>query len=117
MGLRADSRYDEADAGVRLLYGDGAVVLEVPVVRLDDWVREHELDRLDVVKLDIEGAELAALSGGSHTFKRLQPRAVLVEDKRPEARPRLHALLDELGYVPTGEVLDNNALFRPAPQS
>ncbi|NUR97163.1 MAG: FkbM family methyltransferase [Kribbellaceae bacterium] len=115
VALRADSRYDEADAGVRSLYGDGAVVQEVPVVRLDDWARQHELDRLDVVKLDIEGAEPAALSGGSHTFKRLRPRAVLVEDKRPEARAQLHALLDEFGYLPTGEVLDHNALFRPAP--
>lgn len=114
VALRTDSRYDEADAGVRSLYGDGAVVQDVPVVRLDDWAREHRLDRLDVVKVDIEGAETAALTGGSRTFKRLRPRAVLVEDKRPDERARLHAVLDELGYLPTGQVLDNNALFRPA---
>ena len=111
--LRADSRYDDADAGVRSLYGDGNVVQEVPVIRLDDWAREHELTRLDVVKLDIEGGEVAALSGAAHTLTRLQPRAVLVEDKRPELRARLHAVLDELGYRPTGDVLDHNALFRP----
>ncbi|WP_410788749.1 FkbM family methyltransferase [Kribbella sp. C-35] len=111
--LRADSRYDEADAGVRSLYGDGEVVQEVPVLRLDDWAREHELDRLDVVKLDIEGAELAALAGASRTIKRLRPRAVLVEDKRPESSGRMHAVLDELGYLPTGAVLDHNAVFRP----
>jgi FkbM family methyltransferase len=111
--LRADSRYDDADAGVRSLYGDGAVVQEVPVVRLDDWAREHQLTRLDVVKLDIEGGELAALSGAAHTLTRLQPRALLVEDKRPEVSARLHAVLDELGYRPTGAVLDHNALFRP----
>jgi hypothetical protein len=111
--LRADSRYDEADAGVRSLYGDGGVVQEVSVVRLDDWTRDHGLDRLDVVKLDIEGAEIAALTGASRTIKRLRPRAVLVEDKRPQSRARLHAVLDELGYRPTGEVLDHNAVFRP----
>lgn len=108
--LRADRRYDEADAGVRSLYGDGDVVQEVPVVRLDDWA--CGLERLDVVKLDIEGAEIAALSGATRTFKRLQPRVVIVEDKRPESRARLHAVLDELGYLPTGEVLDHNAVFR-----
>ncbi|HWD78266.1 MAG TPA: FkbM family methyltransferase [Kribbella sp.] len=111
--LRADSRYDEADAGVRSLYGDGRTVQEVSVVRLDDWAREHRLDRLDLVKIDIEGAELEALAGAARTVKRLQPRAVLVEDKRPETRARLYAVLNELGYLPTGEVLDNNALFRP----
>lgn len=111
--LRADSRYDEADAGVRSLYGDGAVVQEVPVIRLDDWVGEHALQRLDVVKLDIEGSEVSALTGAAHTLTRLQPRALLVEDKRAETSARLHAVLDELGYRPTGEVMDHNALFRP----
>ncbi|TCC12516.1 FkbM family methyltransferase [Kribbella soli] len=111
--LRTDSRYDEADAGVRSLYGDGDVVQEVSVVRLDDWAREHELDRLDVVKLDIEGSESAALTGATRTLKRLQPRALLVEDKRSDSSARLHAVLDECGYLPTGEVLDRNAVFRP----
>jgi FkbM family methyltransferase len=113
--LRADSRYDEADAGVRSLYGDGAVVQKVPVIRLDDWVREHALSRLDVVKIDIEGAEVSALSGAARTLKRLRPRALLVEDKRIESSARLHAVLDELGYQATGEFLDHNALFRPEP--
>ncbi|WP_433164488.1 FkbM family methyltransferase [Kribbella sp. CA-247076] len=109
--LRADSRYDEADAGVRSLYGDGAVVQEVRVIRLDDWGRS--LDRLDMVKLDVEGSEIAALTGGAQTLRRLRPRALLVEDKRSESSARLHAVLDELGYRPTGDVLDHNALFRP----
>jgi FkbM family methyltransferase len=107
--LRTDSRYDEADAGVRSLYGDGAVAQEVPVVRLDNYA----LGRLDVVKLDIEGAEISALAGAAHTLTRLRPRAVLVEDKRSESSARLHAVLNELGYQPTGEMLDHNALFRP----
>jgi hypothetical protein len=96
---------------VRSLYGDGAVVQEVPVIPLDDWARE--LERLDVVKLDIEGGEISALSGAARTLKRLRPRALLVEDKRRESSARLHAVLDELGYQPTGDVLDHNALFRP----
>ena len=112
--LRADSRYNGADAGVRSLYGDGDVVQEVPVIRLDDWARSSGLTRLDLVKLDIEGGEIAALSGAAHTLTRLRPRALLVEDKRADLSARLHAVLDELGYRPTGEVLDHNAVFRPA---
>ncbi|WP_328996564.1 FkbM family methyltransferase [Kribbella sp. NBC_01245] len=110
--LRADSRYDVADAGVRSLSGDGEIVQQVPVVRLDDWAAEHGLDRLDVVKLDVEGAEHAALSGGRRTLTRLKPRVVPVEDKRAEGRRELHDLLAALGYHPTGQVLDHNALFR-----
>jgi FkbM family methyltransferase len=111
--LHADSRYDLADAGVRSLYGDGQVIQRVPVIRLDDWVREHSLDRLDIVKLDIEGSESAALAGATRTLQRLQPRAVLVEDKRADQRPRLYDVLDGLGYRHSGRVFDNNALFRP----
>jgi FkbM family methyltransferase len=111
--LHADPRYDPADSGVRSLQADGEVVQDVPVIRLDDWVREHSLERLDVIKLDVEGSETAALGGATRTLVRLQPRAVLVEDKRPDLRRRLHAVLDELGYRSTGASFDHNTLFRP----
>jgi len=111
--LRADTRYDVADAGVRSLHNEGQLVQRVPVIRLDDWAREHALERLDVVKLDVEGSEIAALSGATRTLTRLQPRAVLVEDKREDVRARLYAVLDQLGYRHSGKVFDRNALFRP----
>ncbi|GAA1603438.1 hypothetical protein GCM10009789_66800 [Kribbella sancticallisti] len=111
--LRADNRYDAADVGVRSLYGDGLVVQQVPVIRLDDWARENGLQRLDIVKLDIEGSESAALGGATRTLTRLQPRAVLVEDKREDQRRRLYDVLDGLGYRHSGRVFDHNALFRP----
>ncbi|WP_405070472.1 hypothetical protein OG558_13035 [Kribbella sp. NBC_01510] len=43
----------------------------------------------------------------------MQPRALPVENKRSESNARLHAILDEMGYLPAGETLDHNALFRP----
>jgi FkbM family methyltransferase len=112
--LRADSRYDAADTGVRSLAGDGEVVQQVAVVRLDDWSRANDLTRLDVVKLDVEGSELAVLRGAAHTMTRLRPRAVLVEDKREDQRRELYAVLDRLGYRPHGQLLDHNRLFRRA---
>ncbi|NEA35347.1 FkbM family methyltransferase [Streptomyces sp. SID13031] len=111
--LHADTRYDPADSGVRSLNADGEVVQDVPVIRLDDWAREQSLDRVDIVKLDVEGSEAAALGGATRTLVRLQPRAVLVEDKRPDLRRQLHAVLDELGYRSTGVTFDHNTLFRP----
>ncbi len=109
--LRADSRYDVADTGVRSLGGDGEVVQRVPVVRLDDWARSNDLQRLDVVKLDVEGSELAVLRGASHTITRLRPRAIMVEDKREDQRRELYGVLDQLGYRPAA-LLDHNRLFR-----
>jgi len=68
---------------------------------------------LDMVKLDIEGSEVAALIGATQTLTRLRPRVVLVEDKRNEERGRLYDVLGGLGYAHSGEVYDHNALFRP----
>jgi FkbM family methyltransferase len=47
-------------------------------VRLDDWVLDHPLPRLDLVKLDVEGAEANVIRGADQTLRRLQPR-LLVE--------------------------------------
>jgi len=45
----------------------------VAAVTLDKLVAEHNLRRLDVVKLDLEGAELRALSGARHSLAELKP--------------------------------------------
>ncbi len=42
--------------------------LEVPTVTLDGFVGEHSLGAVDVIKMDIEGAELQALRGARTLF-------------------------------------------------
>ena len=41
----------------------GARTLEVPTVTLDGYIAEHDVGRVDVIKIDIEGAEMPALRG------------------------------------------------------
>jgi FkbM family methyltransferase len=50
----------------------------VRTVRLDELVQSEKRDRVDVIKMDIEGAELAALRGAGDTIERYRP-VVLVE--------------------------------------
>lgn len=45
----------------------------VETVTIDDWVRTRHLARVDVVKIDIEGSELSALSGARETLSRFAP--------------------------------------------
>jgi FkbM family methyltransferase len=118
--LRGDPRYSAHDAGVRSQFGDGAVVARAPVTTLDAWAERTGLDRLDVVKVDIEGAEILALRGMRGTLKRLKPRLLAIEvkdvvmERGPGDEAALHALLAECGFALAGSPERHVAVFRPA---
>ena len=118
--LRADPAYDAADAGVRSLHGRGPRVQAVPVTTFDAWAAEAGLGRLDLVKLDVEGAELEALRGMAGSLSRLRPRALVVEVKQRVLEragvggDKVREYLDRLGYESTGQVLPvANEVYRP----
>lgn len=46
----------------------------VQTIALDDYVSRMELERVDFIKLDIEGAEALALKGAQHTIAHFQPK-------------------------------------------
>lgn len=49
----------------------------VPVVKLDSFVAREGLDRVDVIKIDIEGGEYSALRGAEATLARWHPALIL----------------------------------------
>jgi len=51
--------------------------LRVPLTTIDKMVAELNLDRVDYIKMDIEGAEVKALLGGRATIARFKPRMSL----------------------------------------
>jgi FkbM family methyltransferase len=51
--------------------------VEVPVFPLDEVVEELGLERVDFIKMDIEGSERHALRGASQTLKRFRPRMAI----------------------------------------
>jgi len=75
--------YDAAYPGGSHVGRAGATV---PSVRFDTWARDEGLDRLDLVKLDVEGVELAVLDGAAETLRRFRP--ILVVECNPVALAR-----------------------------
>jgi FkbM family methyltransferase len=58
--------------------GGQPAIVRVPRTTLDDFAREADLHRLDLVKIDTEGHDLHVLTGGRKVIDQLRP-AVLVE--------------------------------------
>lgn len=49
---------------------------EITLKTIDDFVTEQKIDRLDFIKIDIEGAELLAFQGGSKSFDQFKPTVI-----------------------------------------
>lgn len=73
----------------------------VETITLDDYVARRSLDRVDVIKMDIEGAERLALRGAARTIARFKPRLAI----------SLYHLEDDLLVLPK-LILDANIDYR-----
>lgn len=74
-------------ASIRELEGAEGITIrqiEVPCHTLDSIVRDHGLERLDLIKCDTEGAERAIFRAGAGVLERFRP-AVLVECEKRHA--------------------------------
>jgi FkbM family methyltransferase len=78
--------------------------IESPAIRFDDYVVEQQLRHVDIVKMDVEGAELCALRGMSRMLRRDGP-LLLMEINRVTCLRGGHdtdalwkLLAEDLGY-------------------
>ncbi|TDB27290.1 FkbM family methyltransferase [Stenotrophomonas sp. ATCM1_4] len=49
----------------------------IATITLDDYVAQHGLQRVDLIKMDIEGSEIPALLGAVQTIRRFRPKLAL----------------------------------------
>ena len=77
--------------------GHGDIV--VPVTTLDAFFEQHSLARVDFIKMDIEGAEAAALSGARNIIAKHKPAMAISAYHKKEDLPGLADLI--LDICPT----------------
>jgi FkbM family methyltransferase len=101
---------------------DGRSVVDF--IRLDDWARENGVERVDLVKIDIDGNEFPALAGGMELLARSRPTLVMeaVSPHFSDASRNPFALLQGIGYrfrdARTGEEYASvDALARRLPEN
>jgi len=88
---------DESKLGQASLSKSNAGGVESLLVRsvtLDQLIRDHALDKVTFVKIDVEGAELMVLRGMTETLGRLRP--IIVLELVPDLLANLGTTKDEV---------------------
>lgn len=113
-----DNDWGINDAGVRSLYGGGPVVCYVDVIPFDIWEEENNIFRMDIVKIDADGAEYDILLGMKNAIKKYTPRYIILELKESELAlaeknsEDIISLLESLGYKIHEQLIEYNQIFK-----
>ncbi|UCG55026.1 MAG: FkbM family methyltransferase, partial [Dehalococcoidia bacterium] len=70
--------------------------IEVPVCRLDEYIKEKQLDKISLIKIDVEGFEFPVLKGLQSYFDNNNHLPVIICEIAPAAYPLLGYTLSQL---------------------
>jgi len=83
---------DPYNLGANSLFGNGAVEVVLPTDTLDNLVSELGLTHVDIIKIDVEGAEREVLLGAKRCLRELRPRALILALDNSDESLRRQAL-------------------------
>ncbi|MBI2793661.1 MAG: FkbM family methyltransferase [Ignavibacteria bacterium] len=97
------------NAGTHSIIKDDPNVTEefvvVDATTIDNIIHEQEIDRLDLVKIDVEGAELEVVEGATVTLKIFKPTLIIelsesIQQTRNYSTVTFKSKMSEFGYLP-----------------
>ena len=68
-------------------------IVKVPLTKIDSVVEQLALPRVNYIKMDVEGAEAAALRGARKTIERFRPRMSIAVENEPQDIDTIPALV------------------------
>lgn len=71
--------------------------IKIPVKKLDNIAKELRLTRVDLIKIDVEGAEADVLKGGINTLKKFHPK-IIFEAWNEDYLSKIRKILEPLNY-------------------
>ncbi len=70
--------------------------IKVRSVKLDDLIKKYSLKKVNLIKIDVEGAEIDVLKGAENILKKFKPKIIF--ECYGENYPKVKALLKKYGY-------------------
>ncbi len=119
VGITVGFEAPSTDLGAGLVTAVGGEI-EVPATTLDDYCSSRSIDRIDVVKIDVEGSEPEALDGARVLLASGVIRLLIVElndghfARRGGSRQALVQWLADHGMVPRDSIAADDVSFAPA---
>jgi len=89
-----DSVFFATGIGVSATSDSGDFTVES--VALDELLEKNFVERVDFIKLDVEGSELEALEGGIETIKRFKPKMAISVYHKPRDIIEITKLISEI---------------------
>jgi hypothetical protein len=96
--------------------GAETTTVRFPLTTIDKLVSELKLERVDFIKMDIEGAEPKALAGAHDTLAKYHPRLSISAYHKPDHPKLIPAAVLQAwsGYqMQCGPCAEENASIRP----
>ena len=83
----------------------------VKVVKLDEWIKNKNLEKIDFIKIDVEGNELKTLLGAKQTIQHYKPILMIEMEQRHHENPIWNEIQKIINWGFDAKYLNRNSFL------